>query len=82
MNFLYYQHNINNNLISYELITTYAIQSQAYISIFLYIYAYKHIILYILKSSLILVHKHIIMFELGLLIIINSSVHLQPVRHK
>lgn len=44
--------NINNKLISHDPI--YNIQYEVYVSTFLYMYIYKHIILFILKSNLIL----------------------------
>lgn len=44
--------NTNNKLISHDPI--YNIQHEVYVSTFLYMYIYKHIIVFILKSNLIL----------------------------
>ena len=53
-----------------------------YIFIHLHLQTYNIIHTYVEPHPHKVVHKHVIMFELSLLIVIYSLVHLQPVRHK
>jgi hypothetical protein len=65
MEYLSYQYTTNNNLISDELIYKLTHKYQAYISIFLYIYTYKYILLDIFKTSTH-IYEYIIIFKLDL----------------
>ena len=57
--------NYNNNFISYELIYYLTQSNIKYVSIFLYMYTYKHIYLKLSLFTHELICEQVIMFELG-----------------